>query len=173
LSSSSSTDPLTAVRTVWARGHWQAARAAREVEATRAFKFETSSQAGREYSQATIRGPPARAIRLSDRPTVCLPRAAGLPARAPRALVLSDSEAFRSGPVKLTKRTTTDTVWHITIHTRYGTSLSELKPGGSSITSQLGCGGITFEGRGSPLRDPGSGFRGDPRGSRPFRIPYI
>ena len=70
--------------TVWL-GHWRA----REVRATRAFKFESGRQ---RVLRSTIRGPPARA---ADRPTrrVCLPRAAGLPARAPRALVLSEWEA--------------------------------------------------------------------------------
>ncbi len=66
--------------------------------------------------RSTIRGPPAQAVRLSDCPTVCLPLAAGLPARAPRALVLSEWEAgvsIRASKKEIPRAT----VWDITIHT--------------------------------------------------------
>jgi hypothetical protein len=78
-------------------------------------------------------------VRLSDcpGPTVCLLLAAGLPARAPRALVLSEWEAGVSIrarkkkiprgtdsdiPIHTHRHTVTNNVWNITINTRFGTS---------------------------------------------------
>ncbi len=81
--------------------------------ATRVFKFEPGRQ---RVLRSTIRGPPARAARLSDRPTVCLPRAACLPARAPRALGLSEWEAGVS--IRASKKETL-----VLLQTPFGTSL--------------------------------------------------
>ncbi len=70
---------------------------AQAIGASCAFKFESGRARRHRVLRSTIRGPPARAVRLSDHPTVqvCLPQAAGLPARA---LELSEWEAGVNSP---------------------------------------------------------------------------
>ncbi len=89
------------------------------------FKFE-SGRAGIEYSGPPSAGHPPESSVLSDRPTACLPLAAGLPARAPRALVLSEWEAGVS-ILASQKEIPRTTVWDITIHTA-GVAIGRLGP---------------------------------------------